>query len=82
MKKLKKFIKSKGGIVALIGGIGFVLIIPLTMFLSWGIEYNWNWDILIGYFTNEYAITGYIVAGLVLFAMVMFYITIKLKEDI
>ena len=82
MKKIKKFLKTKGGLGAVIGTIAFILIIPVALLLGWGISNNWNWEILLGYFTNEIAITCYVIAGLIIVLLTIFTLNARLKEDI
>ena len=82
MKKLRKFLNTKGGMWAVIGTIAFILLIPLSLFLSWGISNNWNWELLASYFSNEIAITCYIGGGLVIFLIIMMYLLAKLREDV
>lgn len=82
MKKIKKFLRTKGGLGAVIGTIAFILIIPVALLLGWGISNNWNWAILLGYFTNEIAITCYVVAGLVIIFLIIITLNSRLKEDI
>lgn len=82
MKKIRKFLKTKGGLGAVIGTIAFILIIPLALLIGWGISNNWNWNILIGYFTNEIAITCYIIGGLVIIFLIIITLNSRLKEDI
>lgn len=82
MKKIKKFLRTKGGLGAIIGTIAFILLIPVALLLSWGISNNWNWNILVGYFTNEIAITCYIIGGLIIILLVIFTLNARLKEDI
>ena len=82
MKKIKKFLKTKGGLGAVIGTIAFILIIPVALLLGWGISNNWNWEILLGYFTNEIAITCYVIAGLIIVLLIIFTLNARLKEDI
>lgn len=82
MKKIRKFLKSKGGLVAVIGTIAFILIIPIALLIGWGISNKWNWALLASYFSNEIAITCYVVAGLVIIFLIIFTINSRLKEDI
>ena len=82
MKKIKKFLRTKGGLGAIIGTIAFILLIPVALLLSWGISNNWNWNILVGYFTNEIAITCYIIGGLIIILLIIFTLNARLKEDI
>lgn len=82
MKKIRKFLKTKGGLGAVIGTIAFILLIPVALLLSWGISNKWNWTILAGYFTNEIAITCYIIGGLIIILLVIFTLNSRLKEDI
>lgn len=82
MKKIRKFLKTKGGLGAVIGTIAFILLIPVALLLSWGISNNWNWVVLASYFTNEIAITCYIIGGLLILLIVIFFINTRLKEDI
>jgi uncharacterized membrane protein len=82
MKKIKAFLKTKGGLGAVIGTIAFILLIPISLFLGWGISNNWNWAILVGYFTNEIAITCYVIGGLIIILLIIFTLNARLKEDI
>ena len=82
MKKLRKFLKTKGGLGAVIGTISFILIIPFALFLGWGISNKWNWTLLASYFTNEVAITCYVIGGLVIVLLVIALLNARLKEDI
>ena len=82
MKKLRKFLNTKGGMWAVIGTIAFILLIPVSLFLSWGITNNWDWELLRSYFTNEYAITCYIGGVLIIFLVIILYLTAKLREDV
>lgn len=82
MKKIRKFLKSKGGLVAVIGTIAFILIIPIALLIGWGISNKWNWVLLASYFSNEIAITCYVIAGLVIIFLIIFTINSRLKEDI
>lgn len=82
MKKIRKFLKSKGGLIAVISTIAFILIIPIALLLGWGIANNWNWVLLASYFSNEIAITCYIIGGLVIFALIIITLNARLREDI
>ena len=82
MKKIRKFLKTKGGLGAVIGTIAFILLIPIALFLGWGISNKWNWVLLASYFTNEIAITCYVVAGLVIIFLIIITLNARLKEDI
>ena len=82
IKKIKKFLNSKGGIWAVLGTIAFILIAPAALFIQWGIESGWNWQQLADYLTNDIAMTVYIVCGLVIFGIVVFYANVKLRKEI
>ena len=82
MKKIRKFLKTKGGLGAVIGTIAFILLIPVALLLSWGISNKWNWELLASYFTNEIAITCYVIGGLIIVLLVIFTLNSRLKEDI
>ena len=82
MKKIRKFLRTKGGLGAIIGTIAFILLIPISLLIGWGISNKWNWSILLGYFTNEIAITCYVVAGLVIIFLIIITLNARLKEDI
>ena len=82
MKKIRKFLRTKGGLGAVIGTIAFILLIPISLLIGWGISNKWNWSILLGYFTNEIAITCYVVAGLVIIFLIIITLNARLKEDI
>lgn len=75
MKKLKKFISKKGGLLAFLTGIGLVLIASFLIIIGviYG-TYGGNWDVIPQLLSSDFAIAVYVVIGLTIFAL--FYITI------
>lgn len=82
-KKIKRFIQSKGGIWALVGFITLLLIAAFLIIV--GIiysDYGGNWNKIPQVLGSNYAITIYVVFGLVILALVYIYVIFKRKEDI
>lgn len=75
MKKLKKFISKKGGLLAFLTGIGLVLIASFLIIVGviYG-TYGGNWGVIPQLLSSDFAIAVYVVIGLTIFAL--FYITI------
>lgn len=75
MKKLKKFISKKGGLLAFLTGIGLVLIASFLIIIGviYG-TYGGNWGVIPQLLSSDFAIAVYVVIGLTIFAL--FYITI------
>ena len=75
MKKLKKFIEKKGGLLALFTGIGLVLLASFLIVVGviYG-TYGGNWGILGELLKSDFAVAVYVIIGLTIFAL--FYITI------
>ena len=83
MKKFRKFITSKGGIWAIIGTISLLLLSAFLIVV--GIiysDYNGNWGKIGEILSSNFAITTYVVLGLVIFALLYIYIIFKRKEDL
>lgn len=82
-KKLLKFIKSKGGIWALVGTI--VLLLVAAFLVIVGViysDYGGNWNKITELLTSNFAITTYVVLGLVIFALIYIYVIFKRKEEL
>lgn len=75
MKKLKKFISKKGGLLAFLTGIGLVLIASFLIIIGviYG-TYGGNWGVIPQLLSSDFAIAVYVVIGLTIFALL--YITI------
>ncbi len=80
MKKFKKFIKSKGGIFAIIGTLLLLLLAGFLILLGviYG-TYNGNWSVIGEVLTSKFAIAVYVVIALVFFFII--YITIIMNRN-
>ena len=82
-KKILKFIKSKGGIWALLGTISLLLVAAFLIVI--GViysDYNGDWSMIEKVLTSDFAITTYVVLGLVIFALIYIYVIFKRKEEL
>ena len=82
-KKIKKFISSKGGIWALVGTVSLLLISAFLIIV--GViysDYGGNWGKIGEVLSSNFAITTYVVLGLVIITLIYAYVLIKRKEDI
>ena len=82
-KQIRKFIQSKGGIWALLGFIGMLLIAAFLIIV--GViyaDYGGNWNKIPQVLSSNTAITVYVVFGLVILALIYIYVIFKRKEDI
>ena len=83
MKKLKKFISGKGGIIAIITTFALILLALFLMVIGLIYsDYDGDWSKIPAVLGSNYAITIYVVAGLVIVAFLYIYILCKRKEDI
>ena len=75
MKKLKKFISSKGGIFAIIGTISLLLLAGFLIVIGeiYG-RYGGNWGVIGQILTSPFAIGVYVIMGLVMFFVI--YLTV------
>ena len=80
MKKVKKFIKSKGGIFAIVGTLLLLLLAGFLILLGviYG-TYNGNWGVIGEVLTSKFAIGVYVVLALVFFFII--YITIIMNRN-
>ena len=80
MKSFKKFIKSKGGIFAIIGTLLLLLLAGFLILLGviYG-TYNGNWSVIGEVLTSKFAIAVYVVIALVFFFII--YITIIMNRN-
>ena len=83
MKKFKKFIKSKGGIFAIIGTLLLLLLAGFLILLGviYG-TYNGNWSVIGEVLTSKFAIAVYVVIALVFFFIVYITIIMNRNEEI
>ena len=83
MKKFKKFIKSKGGIFAIIGTLLLLLLAGFLILLGviYG-TYNGNWSVIGEVLTSKFAIAVYVVIALVLFFIIYITIITNRNEEI
>lgn len=83
MKKFKKFIKSKGGIFAIIGTLLLLLLAGFLILL--GViysTYNGNWSVIGEVLTSKFAIAVYVVIALVFFFIIYITIIMNRNEEI
>ena len=80
MKKFNKFIKSKGGIFAIIGTLLLLLLAGFLILLGviYG-TYGGNWGVIGEVLTSKCAIGVYVVLALVFFFII--YITIIMNRN-
>ena len=83
MKQLKKFISSKGGFLAMLGTL---LLLFLAIFLIvignvYG-SYNGDWSKIGEILTQPYAITIYVVAGLLAFFLFVISVIFNMNKEI
>ena len=83
MKKFKKFIKSKGGIFAIIGTLLLLLLAGFLILLGviYG-SYNGNWSVIGEVLTSNFAIAVYVVIALVFFFIIYITIIMNRNEEI
>lgn len=83
MKKFKKFIKSKGGIFAIIGTLLLLLLAGFLILLGviYG-TYNGNWSVIGEVLTSKFAIAVYVVIALVFFFIIYITIIMNRNEEI
>lgn len=83
MKKFKKFIKSKGGIFAIVGTLLLLLLAGFLILLGviYG-TYNGNWSVIGEVLTSKFAIAVYVVIALVFFFIVYITIIMNRNEEI
>ena len=83
MKKFKKFIKSKGGIFAIIGTLLLLLLAGFLILLGviYG-TYNGNWSVIGEVLTSKFAIAVYVILALVLFFIIYITIITNRNEEI
>ena len=80
MKKFKKFIRSKGGIFAILGTLLLTLLAGFLILLGviYG-EYNGDWSFISEALTSQFAIGVYVIMGLVFFFII--YITVIFNRN-
>ena len=80
MKKLKKFIQTKGGIWVVLGTILLLLLAGFLILVGviYG-NYGGNWNVIGEVLTSKFAIGVYVIMGLVLFFII--YITILFERN-
>jgi uncharacterized BrkB/YihY/UPF0761 family membrane protein len=83
MKKLKKFISSKGGIYAIIGTISLLIIASFLIIVGviYG-TYGGNWGKIGEVLSSKFAIGVYVIIGLVIFFLIYIAIIFKRNEEI
>ena len=75
MKRLKKFIRDKGGLKLFLISIALILIACFFIILGCVYAYyDGNWGKIPEMLSSDFAISVYIILGIVIFAL--FYITI------
>ena len=82
-KKIIKFIKSKGGIWALVGTISLLLLSAFLIIV--GViyaDYGGDWNKINEVLTSNFATTTYVVLGLVILALIYIYVIFKRKEEL
>ena len=75
MKKINKFIRSKGGLYTVIGTLALILVAGFLILV--GVIYsqhNGDWSYIGEVLSSQFAIGVYVIIGLVIFALI--YITI------
>lgn len=83
MKKFKKFLKSKGGILSILGTIlllllaGFLIIVGVVYS-----NYGGNWGIIPELLTSNFAIAMYVILGLVIFFLLYIAFIFARNEEI
>ena len=80
MKKFRKFITSKGGIVAIISTLSLLLLAGFLILrgVIYG-TYGGNWGKVSEVLTSKFAIGVYVIMGLVLFFII--YLTILFDRN-
>lgn len=83
MKKLKKFLSNKGGILAVIGTISLLLLGGFLIIVGviYG-TYGGNWGVIGELLTSEFAIGVYVIIGLVIFSLIYISVIFGRKKEI
>lgn len=82
MKKIKKFIASKGGLLSIIGVIATIILAFFFIILgNVYSKYNGDWSYVVELLTNDFAISVYIVLALFIFFGFIIYVKVKSRED-
>ena len=83
MKKFRKFLRSKGGILAVLGTLFLMLI--ASFFIILGViygTYNGNWGKIPEVLSSDFAISVYIIIGLTLFLLIYVVIITGRNKEI
>ena len=83
MKKIKKFLRSKGGIWALLGTIALILIASFLIIV--GVIYSnfgGDWNKIPEILSSDFAISVYIIGGVTIFILIMTMITFNRNKEI
>ena len=83
MKKVKKWITSKGGIITILTTLGLILVASFSIVL--GViytTYQGDWSKLGELLTSEFAISVYIIIGLTIGALIMALVMFDRTKEI
>ena len=80
MKKIRKFITSKGGILAVLGTLLLLLLAGFLILVGviYG-TYGGNWGVIGEVLTSQFAIGVYVIMGLTFFFII--YITLIMNRN-
>lgn len=83
MKKLKKFINSKGGLKVIIVSLALVLVALFCIIVGivYG-DFGGDWSRIVWLLTNDFAIAIYIIVGLIVLLLISLIIIINRKKEI
>lgn len=83
MKKLKKFINSKGGLKVIIVSLALVLVALFCVIVGivYG-DFGGDWSKIGEILTNDFAIAIYIIVGLIVLLLISLIITMNRKKEI
>ena len=80
MKKFKKFLLSKGGILVLLGTLGLILLATFLIIIGFVYTtYGGDWGKLGAFFKSDFAISIYVISGVI--ALLLFYISFILNRN-
>ena len=83
MKQFKKWISSKGGIITILTTITLIIIALISIIIGYVYtDLGGNWNRLGEMFASDYAISIYIILGLVVLAVIYIAIMFKRNEEI
>ena len=82
-KKLKKFLNSKGGLIAIISTIALIIVAGFLIIIGviYG-TYNGNWGKIGEVMSSDFAITCYIIFGLIILFLLYVAIIFRRNKEI